>query len=199
MKKIAIFASGSGSNTIKIVEYFKQKSFVEISFIVSNKKSAGILSNPIVSHIPQVVVGRHYFYETEQLADILKKNEIDLIVLAGFLWKIPTYLIEKFSNKIINIHPALLPKYGGKGMYGLNVHQAVFNKKDTLSGMTIHFVNEHYDEGAIIFQATCDVSDADSAEEIGRRVLVLEHMYYAQIVEQVLNDQMQVTSEADAS
>jgi phosphoribosylglycinamide formyltransferase-1 len=186
MKKIVIFASGGGSNTIKIFEHFEQKSIAEISLIVSNKASAGILTNAVVVNIPKLVINRRDFYESTQLAETLLSNEIDLIVLAGFLWKIPPYLIDAFPNKIINIHPALLPKYGGKGMYGMHVHQAVFNHKDHTSGMTIHYVNEQYDEGSIIFQATCDVSEADSAKEIARRVLVLEHQYYPQIVEQVL-------------
>ena len=186
MKKIAVFVSGTGSNTLKIFEYFKNKEIVEIALIVSNKKSAGILSNKIVISIPKRIVSRTEFYDTNKLSTELQNQNIDLIVLAGFLWKIPDYLIHEFPNKIINIHPALLPKYGGKGMYGSHVHRAVFESSDTHSGMSIHFVNEFYDEGELIFQATCDVSDAKNPEEIAERVLALEHKYYPQIIEQVL-------------
>ena len=185
-KRIAVFASGTGSNTIKLAAHFEDKAIAEIALIASNKNTAGILSNSVVGEIPKLVFDRTYFYSTQQILKKLEHHQIDFIVLAGFLWKIPDYLIKAYPNKIINIHPALLPSYGGKGMYGMNVHEAVFQNKEKQSGMTIHFVNEQYDEGAIIFQSNCDISDAASADEIARRVLVLEHKYYAQVVEQVI-------------
>lgn len=185
-KNIAVFASGTGSNTIKLLEHFDQKAFAAITLIVSNKKDAGILSNTFAEDIPKLVIQRDDFYTTDTVLNKLHNHEIDFIVLAGFLWKIPSNLIKAFPNKIINIHPALLPKYGGKGMYGMNVHRAVYKNQEAISGMTIHYVNEYYDEGAIIFQSSCDVSDVMSPEEIGRRVLVLEHQYFAPVVEQEL-------------
>ena len=185
-KKLAVFASGGGSNTLKILDYFQNKNIAEITVLVSNKKSAGILSNTRVSHIPKKVISRSEFYETGSLINYLIQNQIDLIILAGFLWKIPDTLIQAFPNKIINIHPALLPKFGGKGMYGMHVHRAVFKSGDLKSGMTIHYVNERYDEGEMIFQASCDISDAGSAEEVASRVLRLEHKYYPQLIEQML-------------
>ena len=181
MKNIAVFASGGGSNTIQLIDYFKGKSVANISLIVSNKKTAGILSNPTVAHLPKIVFNRSEFHDSEYVLDSIRSHDIDFIVLAGFLWKIPNYLIEAFPNNIINIHPALLPSYGGKGMFGMHVHRAVYNNKESQSGMTIHYVNSQYDAGAIIFQATCDVRDADSPEEVASRVLLLEHTYYGQI------------------
>jgi len=185
-KRIALFASGTGSNCIKIHRHFQNIDAVDIVLIVSNKKDAGILNNPEVKDIPKRVVSRKDFYETNSFVDEMTALNLDLIVLAGFLWKIPEHLIVTFPNKIINIHPALLPKYGGKGMYGKHVHQAVFDAKEKESGMTVHFVNEYYDEGKHIFQATCDVSDVKSPDEIAKRVLRIEHKYYPQVIEEVL-------------
>lgn len=185
--KIAIFASGTGSNAVRIIEHFAGKSIGEVSLIVSNKKNAGILKNPKAGNIPSVLIDRTSFYQTTDILKKLEHHQINFIALAGFLWKVPQYLISAYPGRIVNIHPALLPAYGGKGMYGKYVHEAVFNSRDLQSGMTVHFVNENYDEGAIIFQSTCTVGDADSPEEIARRVLLLEHQYYPQVIEEVLN------------
>ncbi len=185
--KIAVFASGTGSNALKIIDYFRDKQYADIALIVSNKSTAGIISNPAAGHIPKLIITRHDFYKTNDLLSYLREHGITFIVLAGFLWKIPEYLIHSYPGKIINIHPALLPKYGGKGMYGNHVHEAVFANEEKQSGMTIHFVNENYDEGAIIFQSECDIQDASTPTEIARRVLILEHKYYAQIIDQVLD------------
>lgn len=187
-KRIAIFASGRGSNANAIHEYFLDKNIVDIACIVSNKSDAGILSNPIFKNTPKIIVDKSSWKTSSELIQSLNEISVDLIVLAGFLWKIPASLIEAFPNKIVNIHPALLPNYGGKGMYGMHVHEAVFNSDDTQSGMTIHFVNENYDEGAIIFQSTCDIKDAQDAQTVASRVLRLEHQYFARVIEQVLFD-----------
>lgn len=188
MKRIAIFASGRGSNANAIHDYFSDKHIVEITCIVSNKPNAGILENPNFEHTQKIIVDRDSWKNPQSLIEKLTAADIDLIVLAGFLWKIPAVLVTAFPNKIINIHPALLPKYGGKGMYGMHVHEAVLAAGESQSGMTIHYVNEHYDEGATIFQSTCDISDATDAHTIASRVLGLEHQYFARVVEQVLFD-----------
>ncbi len=185
-KHIAIFASGGGSNAVKIFNYFHDNPFVSIVTIVANNPKAGVLFKPEFSKIDKKVIDKNSFKDSTELINYLSTKRVDLIVLAGFLWKIPKALLTKFPNRIINIHPALLPKYGGKGMYGRNVHEAVWRARDTESGMTVHYVNEKYDAGAIIFQSRCNVNDAQSAEEIGKRVLRLEHKYYPQVIEQVL-------------
>jgi phosphoribosylglycinamide formyltransferase-1 len=184
VQKIAIFASGTGSNARKIVAYFKSHPTIEIALVVSNKATAPVLDMARENHIPSLIINRATFYETTSILDVLK--EIDLVVLAGFLWLIPTYLIQHFPEKIINIHPALLPKYGGKGMYGKYVHQAVKAAGETKSGITIHYVNEVYDEGQIIFQKSCDLDVSDRPEQIAQKVLELEHAYFAPVIEQLL-------------
>ncbi len=188
MKRIAIFASGRGSNAKKIIEYFKNKPDVQISLIVSNKATAAVLDLAKTHQIPSSVINRQDFYKTETHLEVLKSKQIDLIVLAGFLWLIPSYLTTAYPQKIINIHPALLPKFGGKGMYGQHVHQAVFDAKETTSGITVHFVNEQYDEGAVILQATCALNDNDTPSDIAKKVLSLEHHYFPVAVEKVLMD-----------
>ena len=184
MQRIAIFASGTGSNARKIVEHFQDHSAIEVSLIVSNRPTAGVLDLAAEYGIPSLILERETFYETEDLLDRLRG--IDLIVLAGFLWLIPPYLIRRFPRRIINIHPALLPKYGGKGMYGRHVHRAVKEAGETESGITIHYVNERYDEGGIIFQASCDLAPDDEAEAVARKVLALEHQHFAPVIEQLL-------------
>lgn len=186
MKKIAIFASGSGSNAREIIKYFSDKPEIEVSIIISNRKSAGVLQIAKASGILSKVVSRTEFYDDQtDIMDALAG--IDLIVLAGFLWMIPPYLIQAFPQRIINIHPALLPQYGGAGMYGIHVHRAVKESGDPISGMTIHYVNEKYDEGRHIFQAQCSIDDEDTPEEIASKVLKLEHTYFAPIIESILN------------
>ena len=186
-KHIAIFASGSGSNARRFLEYFEDREDVHISIIVTNKKNAGVLNHAREFDVPTFRIDRSFFYDSEDILDVLQYEKIDLIVLAGFLWLIPKYLIDAYPNKIVNIHPALLPKYGGKGMYGHHVHEAVKANQEKESGMTIHYVNEKFDEGAHIFQAKCDLDEDDTAEEIAKKVLVLEHKHYAEVVDGLLS------------
>lgn len=189
MKKIAIFASGTGSNALKIIQYFEHLQNVEVCLIASNKSTAGVLDIAKENSIPTLHFTKSEFEETNHVVLILKQLKIDLIVLAGFLWKIPTAIIQEFPNKIINIHPALLPKYGGKGMYGKYVHKAVYDSKDTESGMTIHYVNAKYDDGQIIFQTKCSIEPTDNPSMIAQKVLELEHQYYSEIIDKVLKNQ----------
>ena len=163
MNKIAVFASGGGSNAQKIIEYFNNSRVATIALIVSNKPEAGVVTIAEKNTIPTLIIEKEKFLKGSGYTDDLKKEGIDLIVLAGFLWKIPASLIKAFPGKIINIHPALLPKHGGKGMYGFHVHQAVIDNKEKESGITIHYVDEQYDHGQPIFQATCPVFENDTA------------------------------------
>lgn len=184
LQQIAIFASGTGSNARKIIEYFADHPSIKVSLVVSNRKSAPVLEMAAENGVATLVISRNSFYETE---DILKAlATIEMVVLAGFLWLIPSYLVKAFPQRIVNIHPALLPKYGGKGMYGMNVHRAVSEAGDPESGMTIHYVNEEYDEGQIIFQASCPLISGEAAENIAQKVLSLEHQYFAPVIEQLL-------------
>jgi phosphoribosylglycinamide formyltransferase-1 len=183
---IAIFASGTGSNARKIIEHFKNSPSVRVALVVSNKKDAGVLDIAREHGIPTQVIDRKMFYETEELLGILKNHSIEFIVLAGFLWLVPTYLVRAFPKKMVNIHPALLPKFGGKGMYGKHVHEAIKSANETETGITIHLVNEHYDEGDIVFQARCPVLPDDSPDDIARRVLQLEHRYFLIIIAQLI-------------
>ncbi|MDX2301389.1 MAG: phosphoribosylglycinamide formyltransferase [Microscillaceae bacterium] len=185
--KIALFASGSGSNVQKIAEYFRDNPQIEIVCILSNNPQAGVLQRAADLGILSYVFNRQTFFETREILDLLLEKQVNLVVLAGFLWKIPDYLIHAFPHKIINIHPALLPKYGGKGMYGIHVHQAVFQAGDRESGITIHYVNDHYDEGEIIFQAHCELSPEDDPEKIAQKVQALEHKYFPKVIEELLN------------
>lgn len=186
MKKIAIFASGTGSNAAKIIEYFKNHKSISVSLVVSNKSDAGVLKIAEESLISTLILEKEKFFRGNAFTNELKAAGIDFIILAGFLWKIPTALIKEFPDRIINIHPALLPKYGGKGMYGQHVHQAVIDNKETESGITIHFVDEQYDHGDIIFQAKCSVQENDTASLLAAKVLQLEHKYYPKVVEEVV-------------
>jgi phosphoribosylglycinamide formyltransferase-1 len=183
---IAIFASGTGSNARKIIEYFKNSRDVRVALVVSNKKDAGVLDIARQHEIPTQVIDRQMFYETEDLLDILKKHGVGFIVLAGFLWLIPSYLVKAFEKKMLNIHPALLPKFGGKGMYGMRVHEAVKSAGEQETGITIHWVNEHYDAGDIVFQARCPVSPEDSPADIARKVQHLEHQHYPAVISRLL-------------
>jgi len=186
LKNIAIFASGTGSNATKIVEHFNNHPTINVALIISNKKKAKVLDMAKSKHIPTLLINRTSFYQSEDLLTDLERHQIDFIALAGFLWLIPPYLVKHFPNKMVNIHPALLPKYGGKGMYGQYVHQAVRANNEPTSGITLHYVNEHYDEGNIIFQASCPVVATDSAQDIAKNVLKLEHYYFPRILESLL-------------
>lgn len=187
MHSLIIFASGAGTNAAAIIAHFKKNGKAKVSLIVSNKADAGVLEIAKKEDIPFVVVNKQTYHETlliEQLSDY----KPSLIVLAGFLWKIPETLIHAFPGKIINIHPALLPGHGGKGMYGRHVHHAVINAKENESGITIHYVNEDYDEGNIILQARCKVAENDSADALANRIHKLEHFYYPRTIEFLLEE-----------
>lgn len=186
MVNVAIFASGAGSNAQKIIDHFKSNSSVKISLIVCNKKVAGVLDIAAKEKITSLVIERNKFFEEDNYLPFLKELGIDFIMLAGFLWKMPTAIINSYPNKIVNIHPALLPKYGGKGMYGQLVHKAVIQAKDALSGITIHFVDELYDHGNIIFQATCPIDEHETAESLAQKIHQLEHKHYPVVIEEVL-------------
>lgn len=186
MKRIAIFASGNGSNAENIISYFQDNSSVEICLIVCNKSNAFVLQRANKLNISTLTITRNSFKNTKDLASILLSLKIDLVVLAGFLWLIPTYLIQAFPNKIINIHPALLPKYGGKGMYGQHIHKAVKANNETETGITIHFVNEEYDEGKIIKQISCSLSEDDTIEDIATKIHNLEFEYFPKVIESII-------------
>ncbi|TDE18230.1 phosphoribosylglycinamide formyltransferase [Dyadobacter psychrotolerans] len=186
MKRIAIFASGSGSNAEKICDYFNGRTDVEVSLILTNNPQAGVIQRARKLHIPVVVFDRKTFYETERILNLLQNEGVDFIVLAGFMMLIPEFLVKGYPDRMVNIHPALLPKHGGKGMYGHFVHEAVVEAKDKQSGITIHFVNKHYDEGNIIFQATCDVLKTDSPDDVAAKVQVLEHQHYPRVIDEVV-------------
>lgn len=180
MKQIAIFASGTGSNAKKIIEYLNKKSNspVKVCLVVCNKPDAGVLHIAASNNIPSIIIDKEKFLRGHGYIDELKAANIDFIVLAGFLWKIPSVLINTFHGKMINIHPALLPKYGGKGMYGRFVHEAILANKDKESGITIHYVDDVYDNGQIILQATCVVDENDTPETLEKKVQVLEHRHF---------------------
>ncbi len=183
---IAIFASGSGSNARKIMEHFKNHPSVKVALVVSNKKDAGVLDIAKEYGIDTLTVSKSTFYETDNILTSLSDYNISFIVLAGFLLLVPQYIIRHFNKKIVNIHPALLPKFGGKGMFGIHVHEAVKEAGEKETGITIHYCNEHYDEGNVIFQARCPVFPNDTAEDIAKKVLSLEHEHFAKVIEQVL-------------
>lgn len=186
MHRIAIFASGTGSNARKIIEYFQNKTDITVSLVLSNKATAPVLNMAQDHGIDTLTLTRKEFYETEHLLAQLHQNKIDFIVLAGFLWLVPSYLVKAYPRKIVNIHPALLPKYGGKGMYGHWVHEAVKKAAEKESGITIHFVNEAYDEGDIIFQASCRLDPQEEPDAIAKKVLRLEHEHFAPVIEQLI-------------
>lgn len=185
-KRIAIFASGSGSNAQKIMEYFKRSNEVEVSIVLTNNPEAYVLQRADNFEIPTHIFDKKEFRTTDNIVNILKNLQIDLIVLAGFLWLIPKNLLEAFPNKIINIHPALLPKYGGKGMYGDHVHLSVIENNETESGITIHFVNEHFDEGEIIQQAKFKIEPNDDLEMVKFKGQQLEHLHFPKTIESLL-------------
>lgn len=187
MKNIAIFASGGGSNAQAIIDYFKGKDSGLVSLIVTNNPDAYIVDRAQAEDIPFYILAPGELDE-EEFSEVLIALEIDFVVLAGFLKKIPQDILETYPNKIVNIHPSLLPKFGGKGMYGMNVHKAVAEAKENVSGMTIHYVNAHYDEGQIIEQHQVEISETDSPEDIASKVLKLEHQFYPVCIEKLIQD-----------
>lgn len=188
MINIAIFASGSGSNAENITNYFKERKDVSIKLIISNKKDAYVHQRAVKMGIHSVTFSKNSFENTDEVLNCLEKNEIDFIVLAGFLLKVPQNIIEAYPQKIVNIHPALLPKFGGKGMYGDNVHKAVVAAGELESGITIHYINENYDEGNVIYQAKCDVLPVDTYEDVAEKVHQLEYLHFSEIIDKVLSD-----------
>ncbi|WP_162126951.1 phosphoribosylglycinamide formyltransferase [Flavobacterium phycosphaerae] len=185
MKKILLFASGAGSNVENIIQYFKNKEDVAIAGVFSNNPEAKVLEKAQAHQVPTTVFNRAELNEGAVLQQI-RKIQPDLIVLAGFLWKMPEAIVHEYPNQIINIHPALLPKYGGKGMYGMKVHQAILDNNEKETGITIHYVNEQYDEGEFILQQAVNIEDCKSPEEIAAKVHQLEHIHFPQIIEKLL-------------
>ncbi|KAA6323874.1 Phosphoribosylglycinamide formyltransferase [termite gut metagenome] len=184
-RKIAIFASGSGSNAENIVNYFGKNDSIKVSLIISDKKNAYVLERAARLNVLSVVVPKSDWETGEKILVLLREHQIDFIVLAGFLLRIPEILLHAYPDKMINIHPALLPKFGGKGMYGDKVHEAVVAAGEKESGITIHYINERYDEGQIIFQATCEVLSEDSPADVARKVHALEYAHFPGIIEKV--------------
>lgn len=189
MKNIAIFASGTGTNAKKIIEHFEDVTDIDVRLIVSNRADAPVLDIAEAHDIDTLLLHRRAFYQSEALLSELKERSIDFIVLAGFMWLIPEYLVKAYSGRMVNIHPALLPRYGGKGMYGMHVHRAVVEAGEPYTGITIHYVNERYDEGATIFQARCAVEPGDSPEKVAGKVQRLEHRYFAPVVEKLIRNE----------
>lgn len=186
MSNIAIFASGNGTNAENLINYFKNHQSININLIVSNKKEAFVVQRAINNNINYKIISKSDFNNKNYVLDILDDNNIDFIVLAGFLLLIPEFLIQKYPKKIINIHPALLPKYGGKGMYGMHVHESVIKNNDQISGITIHYVNEKYDEGQIVFQAECRINDSDTPESLANKIHELEYRHFPKIIEKII-------------
>ena len=186
-KRIAIFASGSGTNAEAIMERFANHPMAEVAIILSNKSDAYVLDRAKKYGVPTQVFDKNTFRNTNEIVAILQAEKISLVVLAGFLWLIPEQLVKAFPNQIINIHPALLPKYGGKGMYGMHVHEAVKEAKEKESGITIHYVNERYDEGQVIHQVKCEISSEDSPEDIAQKIHQLEQEYFPKVIEKLIN------------
>lgn len=189
MKRIVIFASGSGTNAENLITYFENDQNIKVVQVLSNNAHAQVLERAKRRNISALSFNRIAFTKTNDVLNILKANHPDLIILAGFLWKMPISILEAFPNKIINIHPALLPKYGGKGMYGMHVHEAVVANHESESGITIHYVNENYDEGAIIFQAKCKVLAGDTAKDVAGKIHELEMEHFPKIVERLLRNE----------
>lgn len=185
MKRIVILASGSGTNAENIIKYFKNSNLIEVVQVLSNKKNAKVLERAKHLKVSCASFDRDEFSNSNKVLNKIKQHA-DWIILAGFLWKIPQNIIDAFPNKIINIHPALLPKYGGKGMYGMHVHNAVIENKETVTGITIHYVNENYDEGAIIFQKKLAISATDSPEDVAQKTHILEYEYFPKVIEKVI-------------
>ena len=185
MKKLTILASGSGTNAENIIRFFENHKEIEIVEVLSNKKNAKVLERASRLGIANNSFDRHSFLNTDTLLNHLKATT-DFLILAGFLWKVPENVIRAFPNRILNIHPALLPKYGGKGMYGMHVHNAVIENEEKESGISIHFVNENYDEGAIVFQKSVAISSQDTPEDVAKKIHVLEYEYFPKVIEKVV-------------
>tara|TARA_R100001369_G_scaffold29172_4_gene52549 strand:- start:27037 stop:27639 length:603 start_codon:yes stop_codon:yes gene_type:complete len=186
LKKIVVFASGSGTNAENIIRYFKDSEKAEVSLVLSNNQTAKVLERAHKLNVIALHFDRTAFYNTNEVLHILEDTQPDLIVLAGFLWLFPTSILQKFPKKVINLHPALLPKFGGKGMYGNNVHQAVLDEDEKETGITIHYVNEKYDEGQVIFQKAIPVSANDTVKSIAEKIHELEYRHFPKVIENLL-------------
>ncbi|WP_242157151.1 phosphoribosylglycinamide formyltransferase [Aestuariivivens sediminis] len=189
MKRIVIFASGSGTNAENLIRYFENNPEIGVTNVLSNNPQAKVLDRAKKLNVSAFSFNRIAFSKSDDVLNLLKNCNPDLIVLAGFLWKMPESIIKVFQNKIINIHPALLPKYGGKGMFGMHVHKAVVDHNEMETGITIHYVNENYDEGAIIFQASCQVDPQDSPEDVAAKIHELEMEHFPKVVEGLLTNE----------
>ena len=188
MKRVVIFASGNGSNAENLIKFFHNSDNASVIQVLTNNPHAKVLDRCKTLNVSGLSFNRIAFSKSEDVLNILKASQPDLIILAGFLWKFPEFILKEFKNKVINIHPALLPSYGGKGMYGMHVHNAVVTNKETETGITIHYVNENYDEGAIIFQAKCEVLPTDSAEDVAGKIHLLEMEHFPRVVEEILKE-----------
>ncbi|WKN45096.1 phosphoribosylglycinamide formyltransferase [Tunicatimonas pelagia] len=187
MKQLAVFASGSGTNAERIFERFRDHTSIRVAVLFTNNPNAGVIARAARFNIPVEIFEKNALTETDKVLEILQSYQVGWIALAGFMLMIPQNLINAFPKRIINIHPALLPAYGGKGMYGMNVHRAVVEAQEEVTGITIHYVNENYDEGAVIFQVGCTIQPYDTAETIAEKVHHLEHEYYPQIIEETMD------------
>ena len=187
-KRIAIFASGGGSNAIKLLDYFEKSKDIEVVLLLTNNENAGVLEKT-EDRVDQMIISNEGANDGAYLTEVMQELGVDYIVLAGYLRKIPVELINAYPKHIINIHPALLPKYGGKGMYGMNVHNAVLENKEVESGITIHLVNEVYDEGKILAQYTTAISPNDDADKIQKKVLEIEHLFFSEVVDKYIREQ----------
>jgi len=188
MRNIAIFASGSGSNAENIIAYFSTKNSAKVALVLSNRRDALVLKRAARLKVPSVFFDRKDFYHSETVLEYLRSYSIDFIVLAGFLWLVPENLLDSYPGRIINIHPALLPSYGGKGMFGEYVHRAVIENKEKESGISIHFVNREYDKGDIIFQARCAVDDSDTPDTLAQKVHSLEYVHFPKVIEGIISN-----------
>lgn len=190
-KQLVIFASGTGSNTINIINYFKNNPDVEVAMVLSNNADAPVLESAKKLGVPSLAFDKEDFKDEKgSVYEALKNTQPNLIILAGFLWKFPEFLIERFPGIIINIHPSLLPKFGGKGMYGSRVHQAVLENNEKKTGITIHWVNEHYDLGKVIFQTSIKVEKEDTVASLQQKIHELEHEKFPVVIEQILNGEI---------
>ena len=190
-KKIVVFASGSGTNAENIIKFFQKQPNASVVAVFSNKRSAKVLKRAHDLNVKALSFDKDALYNSYDVLHILEDINPDLIVLAGFMWIFPEDILKKFPGKIVNIHPALLPKYGGKGMYGMRVHRTIIKNKEKESGISIHFVNENYDEGEIIFQAKTDVSEEDTPESLAEKIHKLEYKHFPEIIQQLLQKKSQ--------
>lgn len=187
MRNIAILASGSGTNAENIIKYFSNRNSAKVTLVLSNRREALVLKRAAAQNVKAIFFDRNDFYSSGRIIDLLLAESIDFIVLAGFLWLVPENILQKYEGRIVNIHPALLPQFGGKGMFGDNVHNAVIDRHEPESGITIHFVNRFYDDGNIIFQAKCKVKASDTPDTLAAKVHALEYEYFPKIIEDVIN------------